>query len=162
MPDWAIVLIGAFGGGLVGAVLQPVVTYVMGRFRSSDQIRRNRERYLRRMMVARIREGRSAALEALAAIGRASHCPPAPPEESASPTVPPRDTPLWQPERISDPDLQTLARRYNEVTRDLRVRARFGNQQVKETLPELVTQSEALEVEITRRMDELEWPEVDD
>jgi 3-deoxy-D-arabino-heptulosonate 7-phosphate (DAHP) synthase class II len=76
--------------------------------------------------------------------------------------VPPRDTPLWQPERISDPDLQTLARRYNEVTRDLRVRARFGNQQVKETLPELVTQSEALEVEITRRMDELEWPEVDD
>lgn len=52
MPDWAIVLVAAFGGGLAGAVLQPVVTYAMDRLRSKERIQKSRERALRRMVMA--------------------------------------------------------------------------------------------------------------
>ena len=162
MPEWAIVLVAAFGGGLAGAVLAPVMTYLMQRIGSSDQIRKNRERYLRRMIVARIRAGRSAASEALMAIGRAFRDPTVSGDESASPAVAPQDSPLWQPERISDRDLQKLARRYDKLRNDLRVGARFGNEWVEESLDRLVTEIGGLEEQITARMDELNWPEVDD
>jgi len=162
VPEWAIVLVAAFGGGLAGAVLAPVMTYLMQRIGSSDQIRKNRERYLRRMIVARIRAGRSAASEALMAIGRAFRDPTVSGDESASPAVAPQDSPLWQPERISDRDLQKLARRYDKLRNDLRVGARFGNEWVEESLDRLVTEIGGLEEQITARMDELNWPEVDD
>ena len=60
MPDWAIVLVAAFGGGLAGAVLQPLVTFWLQRMNSGKDIRKRRERSLRRMLSSRMALGRSA------------------------------------------------------------------------------------------------------
>ena len=44
MSDTVTVLGAAFGGGLAGAVLQPVVSYVLQRAHSGEEIRKGRER----------------------------------------------------------------------------------------------------------------------
>ncbi len=114
MPDWAIVLAAAFGGGLAGAVLQPVVSYGMERLRRGEEIRKSRERSLRRMINHAIAEGRECAMLSFLIEEGLKHCAPLTPEQigaklnEAEGRLTWKDMP-WQPDRIKDPALRQLA-----------------------------------------------------
>ena len=150
MSDTVTVLLAAFGGGLAGAVLQPVVSYVLQRIRSGEEIRRMRERSLRRMIEAALLDGRARAADLLL---REVGIPVAAREREARP--------LWQPERIPDPSLQRVAREYNEVRVGL-FRISSSNAPDYKKAYTLIGELEKLQQQITLRMDELNWPEADD
>jgi len=160
VSETATVLVAAFGGGLAGAILQPVASYLLELARSGKEIRKRRERSLRRMLEARIADGRRllAAQFTLEARGYAS--------VSLTGDEKAREIrfgrrPLWQPERISDPGLQQMAHDYNRTCSDLEILVRFclldtGNAKKAAALADVL---EDLQPRITRRMDELNWPE---
>ena len=160
---WVIVL-AAFGGGLVGAVLQPVLSYLFDRLRSETTIRKARQRNNRRMIMAQIREGRGylasasmfrlllSASEPL--VDRVTRIDRLQPEKPAGY--------LWQPERIDDQTLRDMAVDYNEAAASLygQIIQEPPDYDETERLSELL---EVLQVQITTRMDkELNWPEVED
>ncbi len=162
MSDTMTLLFAAFGGGLAGAVLQPVVSYFLQRARSGEEIRKRRERSWRRMIEAEIRRGQSAAFEGLEAAGCAARLSPVGAQDEDRATVPPAEASLWQPHRISDENLRHNVRRYHQVAGELWFGARLGNDEVKKGAGERARELERLEEEITLRMDELDWPEANE
>lgn len=161
MPDWAVVLIAAFGGGLAGAVLQPVTAHVLERIRREEEIRKSRERTLRRMIAANtawvgkllVTAGTLRALELRGA--------PAPQELRQKLLTPDGSLPPWRPHRIADPALRDSAGRFGILAMDLLNRVSSG-QLVDVRAAEVMAELLALDHQMTARMDELNWPEVDD
>jgi hypothetical protein len=163
VPDWAIVLVAAFGGGLAGAVLQPVTSHILEGVRSQQYLRRTREGQLRRMVMAAIARGRTVAGAAIEASFFAEQGYPLSQLDRAKrAAILGEDVPLWQPHRISDPRLQQLAREYNKAVNDLWLLLldRSFDRRVEESR-ELTSRLEELQHHITLRMDELNWPEVE-
>jgi hypothetical protein len=163
VPDWAVVLVAAFGGGLAGAVLQPIVSHVLERASSKERIRRSRERCLRHMLSAWMSNARRLIGVSIIAYGF-------PPDARATELRriqamhPEPGTPPWQPERIVDDELRLLAVEHNRLLDQM-----FGllwqsqlDQKQAETLPSLCESIREIQPKITARMDELNWPEVDD
>lgn len=152
MPDWAIVLVAAFGGGLAGAVLQPVTAYVLETIRSKHEIRKRRERGLRRMLEAWLRHGRRIMV---AQVRRSTG------QRTDSSDLMDPSVPVWQGSRIADPDLRAKAEQYRQTMVELLTLLTSvepdplrGQQLIKEL--------EDLQEQITVCMDELNWPEVDE
>jgi hypothetical protein len=166
MPEWAIVLFAAFGGGLAGAVLQPVVIYALQRVRSGEEIRKRRERSLRRMLNSRMNTGRSASALSYKAVLHKSGVLLEPPDvlselDKIGERFVADSAVAWQPERIEDPRLGEMAREYSDKTTLLLLRIAEPESREDRTV-QLRQDLQALEREIARRMDELNWPEVED
>lgn len=162
MPDWAIVLVAAFGGGLAGAVLQPVMDHVLQRIRREEETRKRRERHLRRMVVAQMEWARQtvAAIETLHRWLKQGREVSKEWREQA--IKPDEHSPFWQPERISDPDLREDARLFGSIARDLRSHVRLASSELGIVLVNAIRDLQRLERQMTARMDELNWPEVDE
>lgn len=93
--DTWVIVVAAFGGGLVGAILQPLLSYAFDRVRAAETIRKNRERSLRRMIFAKIRETRRVQAWAGGIIfGRDPVTDPSP-----------IGGPFWEPHRIKNAEL---------------------------------------------------------
>ncbi len=142
---WVIVL-AAFSGGLAGAVLQPLLSYVFERLRAGETIRKGRQRNIRRMVFDYIRFTRRVQGSVLS--GKAPGM---------------EGLPFWEPERIDDATLHDLVVGYNEKSAEL-----FG---VGSPLPgknvdqgrvkQLDGDLNDLQRRITARMDTLNYPEID-
>ena len=153
MSDTVTVLLAAFGGGLAGAVLQPVVSYVLQRVRSGEEIRKRRERNLRRMVEWELAWG--------SRVSAAAVLSPQLTEQHRFDMVKlDAGKVLWQPERIGDRDLQQMALEYAKLTGGLYQFALHPGKGEETT--DLHRQLGALQSRIILRMDELNWPEVDD
>jgi hypothetical protein len=166
MPDWAIVLFAAFGGGLFGAVLQPVVSFVLQQINSGKEIARRRERSLRRMLNAEIVHGRGLMGFSGVIVGRLRtgvHTAQGEMFQHLNALSERRleGAGLWQPERIADADLRSTAKEYNEVLVKLDS-ALFNSKYDEKMILQSGDRLEELQKKITARMDELNWPEVDD
>ena len=152
---WVIVL-AAFGGGLAGAILQPILSYFMHRLTSGDEIRRDRQRSLRRMLVSEIRWTRkrqawatSKALEQSLGI------------DLAVGPLPFMGGPFWEPERIEDAELRKKVKEYSERGNAI-VRATHGAPTIDEAeVKRLDSELNDSQQRITARMDSLNWPEAD-
>jgi len=166
MSEIATVLLAAFGGGLAGAVLQPVVSHGLERLRRSEEIRKSRERSLRRMLNSMIIAGRETIeLSSLIDTRIFAGNPLTYPEivngwEKITQRLESR-TALWQPERIENPVLQEAVREYREVWAKLASEIMSPAPGAQKGA-KLVGDLEALQCKITICMDELNWPEVDD
>jgi len=163
MPDWSIVLLAAFGGGLAGAVLQPVVSYVLQRVRSAEEIQKNRERSLRRMLNTYMAMGRQYTgfsvrrkldrslkpAEVLTALNEIAQ------RFVTQPGA------VWQPERIKVDSLYEMACEHHaELERLITVLSAKDYDPAE--AQKLEDRLEELRRQITGRMDKLNWPEVDD
>lgn len=159
MPDWAIILVSAFGGGLAGAVLQPMATYIMERVRAGEDIRRRRERSLRRMLAAQLAYGRR-----LMAV-RDVHFDPQfrsmTPLERLEKIKFPEGFPAWEPERIADDQVRRIGIEYNWLAALLLGALSSDAPDEQKTAP-LCARLRSLQTIINQRMDELNWPEVDE
>jgi hypothetical protein len=168
MPDWAVVLVAAFGGGLAGAVLQPLASHVLERVRREEEIRKRRERHLRRMVEARIESRRTHELALAFVCGFRRLGKPAPSAreviEDHERREPPPPAPTYWPERIPDPHLRQTAIEYGKLVAELTGPLRFQDidPATEDKLLQLTDRIRPLEEEIVRRMDELNWPEVDE
>ena len=165
MPDWAIVLIAAFGGGLAGAVLQPVTSHLLEMIRRGEEIRRRRERSLRRMLQARMEHARTdlIVVELMCVYWRAGQ--PIPSASDLKNRVgKPAPVPFWAPSRISDPQLRQSATEHDQLFWELSqlLWKRPVGDATSGMVDALVDRFESVEADITRRMDELNWPEADD
>lgn len=171
MPDWAIVLVAAFGGGLAGAVLQPVTAFLLQRIRSGEEIRKRREQHLRRMLVGQMVRGRKL-IEAWHQIidhGQVAGEPM--PFEERKEIVrkaewAPLWAPLWELERIADKQLRQMAGEYFYVAGELGRLLLHGEgpdwHEPGNPPLEMAEKLEDLQWQITLRMDELNWPEADE
>jgi len=167
MSETVTVLVAAFGGGLAGAILQPVVTYVLHRVRSGEEIRKRRERSLRRMLNSRMALGRSASSLSLRVLlyeaGPLSEPPDILGELNKITEKFAADSAVaWQPERIEDPSLGEMARQYYAKSNDLLLGMAEPETRPKDGGIQLQKDLTTLQRDIARRMDELNWPEVDD
>jgi len=163
MSETATVLLAAFGGGLAGAVLQPLITYALQRARAGEEIKKKRERSLRRMIDAEIAHGRGEVGVGILVSGGIRRGAKMNPDELLErvDALAQRRGVLWQPERIPDTDLRSTVDEYHKVL--IRLDAAFSTSQYDEKLiRQSANQLEELQLKITRRMDELNWPEVDD
>lgn len=161
MPDWAIVLVAAFGGGLAGAVLQPVASHLLERIRSKEEIRKRRERHLRRMLTAGMKQGRKAISVSNLLQSRQARGAAVDPDEIRERLRLEEGMPLWEPERIADSNLRNMACEYMEMEAKLAGLVLYGPFNGP-TATALTEHLEDLQGEISLRMDELNWPEVDD
>ena len=162
--DALVIALAAFSGGLVGAVLQPAMSYLFDRLRSETTIRKTRQRNNRPMLTAKIREGRgylaSAATIHLLFSGGELIVDKAKRIDDLQPEKP--EGYLWQPHRIDDENLRDMAIEYNQVAADLYGQILQDRPNYEETA-RLGGLLETLQVQITNRMDkELNWPEVED
>jgi glucose-6-phosphate-specific signal transduction histidine kinase len=160
VPDWAIVLVAAFGGGLAGAVLQPVTAHVLETIRRDEETRNRRERHLRRMLLSQMAWG----IKLGAAVGtirhfekQGHHVPAELRKEAATPDPP---SAVWQPERIQDSALREAADRLQTVLAEL-LHLTFSSPIDDDQSARLAAEFNALRSTITLRMDELNYPEVD-
>lgn len=159
---WVIVL-AAFGGGLVGAVLQPVLSYLFDRLRSETTIRKTRQRNNRRMITVQIVQGRRVMgyLVTLQLLDRSER--PMDLSERFKRIEEIRDLPkgyLWQPERVDDEKLRTLVDAYADA--HMKLSGEMVLAPDYEKTNRLSEQLDGLQRQITSRMDELNWPEVED
>jgi hypothetical protein len=161
VPDWAIVLIAAFGGGLAGAVLQPITSYAMDRLRASEQIRKSHERTLRRMIESKIEAAQRVNVALHVVWGFHQFGSPAPPVRDLLKAEDfPISGPVLTSDRIADPELGAMAAEYSKLTTDLVVAVFFQEldaESVEKLLPMTHRLSE-LEKTMIRRMDQLNWP----
>lgn len=161
MPDWAVILVAAVGGGLVGAALQFGVSY-LDRVRSQEEIRNSRERRLRWMLEAWMVHGRMVVSASyLLAYSKREGLPAPTRKELQDQFWRHPQAPLWQPERIDDIELQLKARDYADTMNRLTSLLLAESVDEAERL-KLVARLESLLDQMTRRMDELDWPEVYD
>lgn len=161
MPDWAVIVIAAFGGGLAGAVLQPLVLHALERLRREEEIRRRREGHLRRMLESRIVMAMALVHGSWQVIMRQDEGPAMTWSEKMELLAPPASGPVWEPERIKDSSLRQKAESYADAASAL-FRALLPTTADAKKVDDLVNQLEALRREIVLRMDELNWPEVQD
>jgi len=161
MPDWAIILISAFGGGLAGAVLQPVVSHVMERVRFNTETRKRREQHLRRLLVDEM----AWATKLIQAWHTILICQqidqPMPFQERNALVKEAGWPPMWKVERIADTSLREWASQHFAMALDLSDRVLRGPQPNPGEATKLSQQLEALQSQIIGRMDDLNWPEVD-
>jgi len=160
-------LLAAFGGGLAGAVLQPLVVHGLERIRRSEEIRKSRERSLRRMLNSRMAVGRSASALSFNAWLHETGLLPEPPDvlsefRKIGERFVADSAVAWQPERIEDPSLGEMARQYYAKSNDLLLGMAEPETQSKDGGIQLMKDLTTLQCDIARRMDELNWPEVDD
>ena len=170
MPDWAIVLVAAFGGGLAGAVLQPVVSHFLQGVRSKEEIRKRREQHLRRVLVGQMVHGRKLieALQRVIVRGQEKDIPSL--GERYEIVTQAGWAPLWAPSwelgRITDDRLRQMATEYFDAADELGRLVLYGEGPDWHEPPNPPLQAakklECLQRQITLRMDELNWPEVDD
>lgn len=144
---WVIVL-AAFGGGLAGAILQPLTSYIMQRLQSRETIRKARQRSVRRMIFQYIRHTRRVQAIALTNI--------------QGQRVALDDMPFWEPERIDDKGLHGLVADYNKASSQLFVQATMKPDHSQELMEQLDQRLNELQRKITARMDGLNYPEIDD
>ena len=161
MPDWAVVLVAAFSGGLAGAVLQPLASHILERIRREEDIRKTRERQLRRMLQSRMAMTAALVNDAWGILLRQAHGPPMTGKEKWEVLFRHAGGPLWEPDRIRDPSLRKSAYDYAHAA-FLLFNALWPAQADQERVEGLVTQLDGIRAAITTRMDELNWPEVDD
>jgi len=161
MPDWAIVLLAAFGGGLLGAVLQPVVNHFLERARSGEGIQKRREQSLRRMVTKRFEFG-AGLITAILGVRLRGGMSQDEKLEFVKPIPGFMDTLAWEPERIDDVDFRRTVTDYYKATSDLRQLFWSAEPLDVAAADELIKQLVELRPRITRRMDELNWPEVED
>ena len=160
---WVIVL-AAFGGGLVGAVVQPLLSYFLELLRSKATIRKTRQRNNRRMITVQIVQGRRVmgnlvTSQLLERSGR-----PMDPSERFKRIEELRDLPkgyLWQPERVDDEKLRTMLREYVDTYMKLWGEMLLDSPNYEKT-NRFSEQLDELQRHITSRMDELNWPEVEE
>lgn len=160
MPDWAIVLVAAFGGGLAGAVLQPVVGLGADILLSDRNLRKARERTLRRMVSARLEDGGRLIYAAADLHIRLRYSQEVPFHERRQLAMPPSSLPPWEPERIADPYLANLVSNYVAASWSL-ARSLFSAGDDWDPSPTSSVLRD-LRPQIITRMDQLKWPEVDD
>lgn len=147
-----VIVVAAFGGGLAGAILQPLMSYALDRVRSKERIRKDRERSLRRMLFAEIRETRR--LQAWArsiALGTELNR-----DLGTGPA--PFGGPFWEPHRIKHDALRKVVEEYNRLKASLYT---AGYEKDVDEIRRVDAQLNQLQVEITRIMDEQDWPEAD-
>ena len=164
---WVIVL-AAFGGGLLGAVLQPALTHILELIRAGATIRKRREQSLRKMLMSQIREGRqflarSLRFEMAHRLGRPlDHTERMQLiDQTMEGTTQKSPDYLWQPERIEDDGLRNSANDYAQTAADLWGESTMKNPDYSRVIA-LSQRLESLQKQITARMDELNWPESDD
>jgi hypothetical protein len=160
MPDWALIMISAFGGGLAGAILQPAAQYLFDRLRSKDEVRRRRERQMRRMLRAYIAWGQKLIAAATLFHLRDELGQPLSPQERAAILELPHFPLAWEPQRIGDKELQQGARDCYALALELYAVLTMGapdGAKLRQTMERLAE----LDTQIVARMDELNWPEVD-
>jgi hypothetical protein len=161
MPDTATVIVGAFAGGLAGAILQPVTVYGLDRLRSKDEQRKRKERQLRRMISAW-----------LAFCSEATHLAASVFEQASSAFggvsiddfgsrngISTERLPSWEAERIEDREMRTMATLLHAHT------ILLVQQMSTESFDNLgATMAAATELrpKIIKKMDDLGWPEVQD
>jgi len=170
MPDWAIVLLAAFGGGLAGAVLQPVVSHFLERVRSGEETRKRREQHLRRVLVGQMVHGRKLIEAWHTVIDRGLEKDSVPFDERYKILTRAGWAPLWAPSwelgRIKDDSLRQMATEYFAAADQLGRLVLHGEgpdwHQPPNPPLQAARQLESLQPQITLRMDELNWPEVDD
>lgn len=161
MPDWGVILLAAVSGALAGSVLQLALSYVE-RSRSQETHRRSRERRLRWMLEAWMVHGRMVISGSfLLAYSKREGLPGPTPQELQEQFWRHPQAPLWQPERIDDIELQLKARDYADTMNRLSGLLLSESVNEQERL-KLVERLESLLGQITRRMDELHWPELDE
>jgi hypothetical protein len=166
VPDSAVVLVAAFGGGLAGAVLQPVISYVLETIRRKDEAREDRKRSLRRMIEEEFNWGRGlvAASKEMASRGADEGHHPLPAERLSILKDAGEERPTWQNWRIRDRSLRSRVEKYlgtARVVRELLERGPMpdpGEPPYRELLAAL-RDLERLEVEIMKRLDKLNWPD---
>ena len=150
--DTWLIVVAAFGGGLAGAILQPLMSYALDRVRSTETIRKNRERSLRRMLFAKIRATRTVQAWAMTRaleqeLGR-----------SPSTGSLPIGGPFWEPHRIKEPELKNKVEEYSGLSASLYT---AGYRLDVGEIRRLDEKLDALQVEITLTMDDLNWPEAE-
>lgn len=159
MPDWAIVLVAAFGGGLAGAVLQPVVACVFRLANSAVRRCKPRTRRLRRMIAGRMEWGRVLGATLVATSWSRRRGLDVPLSDEVLKHVHPRPTFLF-PENWIEPEMRERASAFfAELEKEL-LPPEVGDDD--ETRAERLERLNLLGKEILARMDELNWPEVDE
>jgi hypothetical protein len=158
MSDAVIVLVAAFGGGLAGAVLQPLVEYQLSRVRRNDEIRKQRERRLRQMIEQDIGFVRQMLLMIAGDTLRVERGEIIDPQDSWSQVVLPRK--VWQPKRIPVPDLRKMADELDSLPMRLVTETAKGGS-VLLLFPIIEGRRRDLQDAIIAKMDQLHWPEED-
>jgi hypothetical protein len=166
VPDSAVVLVAAFGGGLAGAVLQPVISYVLETIRRKEEAQEDRKRYLRRMIEEEFNWGRdlvAASKEIARREADDGHHPPRAERLTILKEIG-EGRASWQNWRIRDRSLRNKVEAYLGMARDVREHLAQGPMPDPGEPPyrELMAGlrgMERLEVEIMKRLDKLNWPD---
>lgn len=167
MSTWAIVLIGIAGvlATLAAAVLGPMAAHRLQRLPPDEHRQSTLEAQARRMIQAHLDWARFQGISVAVTTGLRQQGIPTPPPRSHyfSPARPP-PAPAWIPGRIPDRDLREKCIRHHQLHLQLRdlFMLRPGDEKDAQQLAEIAPQLDALEDEIVVRMDQLNYPEVDD
>ena len=159
---WLIVL-AAFGGGLFGAILQPVLTYGMDRMRAGDQRRKAIERNLRRMMTLWLEFTTRVGATAVEIASRRDLGRPALSDAEIMQRIrlAERPFPTWAAERIRDQTMRDLADALYEMAIKMPIRLIDPSTSNSE-LDSAAHEIGRLRHDIVIRMDELDWPEFEE
>jgi hypothetical protein len=120
---------------------------------------------MRRMVEARLEWARFEGIVVAAVTGlRRQGIPTPPPRAELNNPRRPRHAPAWRPERIRDPKLREKALQHAQLFHQLQQLFMFGSgdEQDARELARLAPQLDGLDAEMIQRMDEMNWPEVDD
>ncbi len=159
--DTWVIVVAAFGGGLAGAVLQPLSSHLLGIAFADRANRRNVEQNLRRMLYALIDQGgrvAGVAWKVEARLKQNEH--PSSMNALREGLRLPREFPLLQLWRIEDSALRGMAEEYMNAMDELREFC-FDGALTSERLAELAERMTELPREMTLRMDKLNWPEAE-
>lgn len=158
--ETAVVILAAFSGGLGGAVLQPVVQYVVDRRKNSDERIAARRRNIQRMLLVHLAFGRKVATSAtsIAAYKDVGKPFPLSKEDILDVIKTPDPLPPWEVERIDDEQLQTAARSFEDVVFSLTPDVLFDEDVTAESLKIRAEHLTVLSKEIIERLDALAWP----
>ena len=155
---WVIVL-AAFGGGLAGAVLQPLISYLLQLRTRKQDIEAEINQGLRRMIYAWLDRGTKVYLVTMDAHARTLYdAEPLTNEEITAKLAFPSGFPILQSWRIGDQSLQTDVDEYVELYHQSRDLCWNPTKDV-ELMDGLVKRMQELPRQITKRMDALGWPE---
>lgn len=159
--DTVVIVTAAFGGGLFGAVLQPLLSYGLQKLTAKDDRRKRVEKHLRRMLTVWLGYALRAAIVAMEIVERRKvGLPPLAEKDIYSRADLGVHFPAWEPERIQDPALRKAAEKLYDTINPLTVRL-FDPNASDQWLDEQGMEIGRLRKAIIVRMDELDWPESD-
>jgi hypothetical protein len=157
-PELWIIFLSAFGGGLLGAVLQPLVGHFLEIFRSDRSFRKRRQQELRRMLRGKMGWGRRVMAVAKDACLMQEYGRTVPVLDRLQKLTEARpDYDLWEPESIRDDKLRGLALEYDRQSAFLWREATEQNVN-RQLIDDLVDSLISLQRKISQRMDDLVWP----